>query len=53
MLLVPGSLMLIHWLNWKMTVVILGAFLVLIVFPIVLLFIRNHPKEKGLVPIGG
>lgn len=53
MLLVPGSLMLIHWLNWKMTVVILGAFLVLIVFPIVLLFLRNHPKEKGLVPIGG
>lgn len=53
MLLVPGSLMLIHWLNWKMTVVILGAFLVLIVFPIVLLFLRNHPNEKGLVPIGG
>jgi len=53
MLLVPGSLMLIHWLNWKMTVVILGAFLMLIVFPIVLLFLRNHPKEKGLVPIGG
>ena len=53
MLLVPGSLMLIHWLNWKMTVVILGAFLLLIVFPIVLLFLRNHPNEKGLVPIGG
>ncbi|MGI8348421.1 MFS transporter [Niallia circulans] len=53
MLLVPGSLLLIHLLNWKMTVVILGAFLVLFVFPIVLLFLRNHPKEKGLVPIGG
>ncbi|QJX77397.1 MFS transporter [Priestia megaterium] len=53
MLLVPGSLMLIHWLNWKMTVVILGAFLLLIVFPIILLFLRNHPNEKGLVPIGG
>jgi sugar phosphate permease len=53
MLLVPGSLMLIHWLNWKLTVVILGAFLVLIVFPTVLLFLRNPPQEKGLVPIGG
>lgn len=53
MLLVPGSLLLIHLLNWKMTVVILGAFLVLFVFPIVFLFLRNHPKEKGLVPIGG
>ncbi|UQZ73432.1 MFS transporter [Niallia circulans] len=53
MLLVPGSLLLIHLLNWKTTVVILGAFLVLFVFPIVLLFLRNHPKEKGLFPIGG
>jgi sugar phosphate permease len=53
MLLVPGSLLLIQWLNWKMTVIILGSFLILIVFPTVLLFLRNHPKEKGLVPIGG
>lgn len=53
MLLVPGSLLLIQWLNWKMTVIILGSFLILIVFPTVLLFLRNYPKEKGLVPIGG
>lgn len=33
MLLVPGSLMLIHWLDWKSTVIILGAFLVIVVFP--------------------
>ncbi|GJM69643.1 hypothetical protein HMSSN036_18590 [Paenibacillus macerans] len=26
MLLVPGSLMLIHWLDWKSTVIILGHF---------------------------
>lgn len=52
MLLVPGSLMLIQWLGWKETVVILGIFLSLIVFPIVLLFLRNHPKDKGLSPIG-
>nr|WP_026682109.1 MFS transporter [Priestia megaterium] len=53
MFLVPGSLMLIHWFNWKMTVIILGAFLIFVVFPIVLLILRNHPKEKGLSPIGG
>ncbi|MBS4216503.1 MULTISPECIES: MFS transporter [Neobacillus] len=53
MLLVPGSLLLINWLNWKVTVVILGIFLAVIVFPFVLLFLRNDPKEKGLLPIGG
>ena len=53
MLLVPGSLMLIHWFDWKLTVLILGMFLMVIVFPIVLLFLRNHPSEKGLLPIGG
>jgi sugar phosphate permease len=53
MLLVPGSLMLIHWFNWKLTVTILGIFLTIIVFPIMLLFLRNHPQDKGLLPIGG
>ncbi|ATH94355.1 MFS transporter [Bacillus glycinifermentans] len=53
MLLVPGSLMLIHWFNWKVTVIVLGIFLILIVFPIVLLFLRNDPAEKKLLPIGG
>ncbi|RPK04755.1 MFS transporter [Priestia endophytica] len=53
MLLVPGSLLLIQRLDWKTTVIILGIFLMFIVFPTILLFLRNHPKEKGLVPIGG
>lgn len=53
MLLVPGSLLLIHWFNWKVTVIVLGAFLVLIIFPIMLLFLRNQPQDKGLLPIGG
>lgn len=26
MLLVPGSLMMIHWFNWKVTVIVLGLF---------------------------
>ncbi|MEH7118356.1 MFS transporter [Neobacillus vireti] len=53
MLLVPGSLLLINWFDWKLTVMILGVLLAIIVFPVVCLFLRNHPREKGLVPIGG
>lgn len=53
MLLVPGALLLINWLDWKLTVVILGVFLAVIVFPIVLLLLRNSPHEKGQQPIGG
>jgi MFS family permease len=53
MLLVPGSLLLIHWFNWEITVMILGVFLTLIILPVMLLFLRNHPQEKGLLPIGG
>lgn len=53
MLLVPGSLILIQWFNWKLTVVILGLILMVIVFPVILLFLRNHPGEMGLSPMGG
>lgn len=53
MLLVPGSLLLIHYFDWRMTHVILGVFLMLIIFPIVLFFLRNEPKEKGMEPLGG
>ncbi|MDF2052925.1 MFS transporter [Priestia megaterium] len=53
MLLVPGSLLLIHWFNWEVTVIILGLFLILIILPVMLLFLRNNPHEKGLLPIGG
>ncbi|PLT50758.1 MFS transporter [Bacillus amyloliquefaciens] len=52
MLLVPGSLILIQWFNWKLTVVILGLILMVIVFPVILLFLRNHPGEMGLSPMG-
>ena len=53
MLLVPGSLILIQWFNWKLTVVILGLILMVIVFPVILLLLRNHPGEMGLSPMGG
>ncbi|MDL5143887.1 MFS transporter [Bacillus atrophaeus] len=52
MLLVPGSLMLIHWFDWKLTVAALGLFLILIIFPIALVMLRNHPSEKNEEPIG-
>ncbi|MGQ9010505.1 MFS transporter [Bacillus stercoris] len=53
MLLVPGSLMLIHWFSWKLTVVVLGLLLIVIVFPAALLMLRNKPSEKNAEPIGG
>ncbi|NPC91508.1 MFS transporter [Bacillus sp. WMMC1349] len=53
MLLVPGSLLLIDWFNWKVTVCVLGIFLTLIIFPIACLFLRNSPTEKNMQPVGG
>lgn len=53
MLLVPGSLMLIHWFSWKLTVVALGLLLMVVVLPAALLLLRNHPSEKNEEPIGG
>ena len=53
MLLVPGSLALIHWIGWKGTVSVLGLILAIVIFPIVLFLIRNNPEDKELEPIGG
>jgi len=53
MLLVPGSLLLIQYVDWRMTNLILSIFLMVIVFPVVLIFLRNQPTEKGLEPVGG
>ncbi|MDA7026464.1 MFS transporter [Bacillus sp. CLL-7-23] len=53
MLLVPGSLLLIDWFNWKVAVCVLGIFLTLIIFPIAGLFLRNSPTEKNMQPVGG
>ncbi|WP_428909608.1 MFS transporter [Niallia sp. Krafla_26] len=53
MLIVPGSLFLIHFFDWRITIFLTSLLLLVIVFPVVLLFIRNHPSEKGMAPIGG
>lgn len=53
MLLVPGSLILIHWFDWRTTIFILGVLLIVIVFPVILFFLRNHPNDKAMEPLGG
>jgi MFS family permease len=52
LLLVPLSLFLINELGWKLTVVVLGLFLVIVVFPLLLIFLRTHPSEKNSTPLG-
>jgi MFS family permease len=52
LLLVPFSLLLIEQFGWKYTVLILGSFLTVIVFPLIFLFIRTFPSEKGLYAYG-
>ena len=52
LLLVPFSLMLIEQLGWKYTVLLLGSFLILVVWPLISLFIRTFPFEKGLTAYG-
>lgn len=53
MLIVPGSLLLIHYMNWRITNLLLAIFLLVVVFPIVLFLLRNQPSEKGMLPLGG
>ncbi|MBM7660978.1 MFS family permease [Bacillus mesophilus] len=53
LVLVPLSLFLITVFGWKLTVLILGLFLTLIVFPLLYIFLRTHPSEKKVSPLGG
>ncbi|MGR3764341.1 MFS transporter [Rossellomorea sp. NS-SX7] len=53
LLLVPLSLFLIEAFGWKHTVLLIGSFLTLIIFPIIYLFIRSSPEEKGMAALGG
>lgn len=52
LLLVPLSLILNDHLGWHTTVLILGGFLTVIVFPLLYLFIRTYPYEKNLMAFG-
>ncbi|BAH45179.1 conserved hypothetical membrane protein [Brevibacillus brevis NBRC 100599] len=53
MVMVPVSLFFIQWFDWKMAVAVFALFLLIVIFPVLLLLLRNHPAEKGLHPIGG
>ncbi len=53
MLIVPASLTLINQFGWRNTVVFSGVFLMVLVFPVLLHFLKDHPSEKGLKAIGG
>lgn len=52
MLVVPACLLSINEFGWRNTVAISGTFLMIIVFPVLACFLRNHPSDKGLKPIG-
>jgi MFS family permease len=52
LLLVPFSLFLIEQFGWKHTVLLLGSFLTIIVFPLIFLFIHTSPSEKGTTSYG-
>lgn len=52
LLLVPLSLILNSQFGWKTTVLILGSFLTLFIFPLLLLFIRTYPYEKNIPAYG-
>jgi sugar phosphate permease len=53
LILVPASLFFIHSFDWQWTVIVLGLFLLIAVFPTAWLLLRNRPAEKNLQPIGG
>ncbi|MEK4971298.1 MFS transporter [Niallia sp. FSL R7-0648] len=50
MILVPLSLILIQDLGWKGTVLALGAFLLLIIIPLIMWLLKDSPADKGLEP---
>jgi MFS family permease len=53
MIVVPASLFLIQFFGWKSTVVYMGILLVAIIFPILVLFLRSKPEDKGIAAYGG
>lgn len=52
MLVVPFSLFSIGWFGWRNTVLYIGIFLIFVIFPVLLFFLKNHPTEMGLAPLG-
>ncbi|WP_336885139.1 MFS transporter [Caldalkalibacillus salinus] len=53
LVVVPLCLFLIEWFNWQLAVLVMGSFLILIVFPLLIMFLRTSPTELGEAPYGG
>jgi sugar phosphate permease len=52
LVVVPLCLFLIEWYNWKMAVLLLGSLLIIVVFPLLILFLRTFPSDIGVRPYG-
>ena len=50
--LVPASTVFLELFSWQQAYQFLGVLLLLVIFPIGLLFIRNRPEDVGLKPEG-
>lgn len=52
LLLIPASMALLLWTDWRMTYLILGGVLLLVGMPIAALVLRNDPSDLALLPDG-
>ncbi len=52
LILVPFTTYLIILIDWRLTWIVLGLMILLLVFPVAFLMLRNHPEEMGLLPDG-
>ena len=52
LLIIPASMALLLWSDWRTTYLILGGVLLLAGVPIALLLLRSRPEDMGLLPDG-
>lgn len=50
--LIPASMALLLWTDWRTTYFLLGVMVLLVGLPVALLVLRNDPQELGLHPDG-
>lgn len=52
LLIIPASMALLLWTDWRTTYMALGGLLLLVGVPIAILILRSDPQELGLLPDG-
>jgi MFS family permease len=52
LLIIPASMALLLWTDWRTTYLVLGAILLLGSLPLSMLILRNDPRDVGLLPDG-